>query len=328
MKQERLITLDIIKALAIILVVIGHYIPDNAPMWYVEIRNIIYTFHMPLFLFASGYIYQTYRRNTPISDFYRKKFNRLIIPYISASIVIISIKILTESFLTVENPVEIYSFFRLFYLPEAGYFLWYIWTLVTIFLIVPFINTFTKQLIFFSVTFCVAHLPFEWTDIFSFRQTILMSQYFALGMIIAEQAPLRQKISNIPIMLLIILFVSCYLSRNSSICIFKYICNTVLPFVGIGIMCQISLFIKNHVSRTLSPLIFLSSCSYIIYLFHTTFEGLAKAVFFKLSTSANDSMFFIISALVVISCGIIGPVILQKKIIEKNKILRFLFGLK
>lgn len=54
---NRLITLDIAKTICIILVVIGHYHPENSPVWYSLIRDVIYSFHMHLFMFASGYIY-------------------------------------------------------------------------------------------------------------------------------------------------------------------------------------------------------------------------------------------------------------------------------
>lgn len=46
--MNRIIFLDIAKAICIILVVVGHYMPDNSPMWYVMLNKVIYTFHMPL----------------------------------------------------------------------------------------------------------------------------------------------------------------------------------------------------------------------------------------------------------------------------------------
>lgn len=60
--MKRLISIDIAKAICIILVVVGHYHPDNAPEWYGIIIRFIYTFHMPLFIFASGYIYAATNR--------------------------------------------------------------------------------------------------------------------------------------------------------------------------------------------------------------------------------------------------------------------------
>lgn len=55
--MNRIIALDIAKAICIILVVMGHYVPDNSPAWYVLVHDVIYTFHMPLFMFVSGYVY-------------------------------------------------------------------------------------------------------------------------------------------------------------------------------------------------------------------------------------------------------------------------------
>lgn len=60
--MQRLISFDIAKSICIILVVIGHYIPDYSPLWYICIHDIIYTFHMPLFMFASGFIYMATKK--------------------------------------------------------------------------------------------------------------------------------------------------------------------------------------------------------------------------------------------------------------------------
>lgn len=52
---------------------------------------------MPLFMFASGYIYaMTGNSQNKGGNFILKKFKRLMIPYFSTSVVIISIKLLTQ----------------------------------------------------------------------------------------------------------------------------------------------------------------------------------------------------------------------------------------
>lgn len=48
--KARYSSLDIAKGLGIILVVLGHIIPEN--IW---ARSIIYSFHMPLFFLISGF---------------------------------------------------------------------------------------------------------------------------------------------------------------------------------------------------------------------------------------------------------------------------------
>jgi len=50
MKRRRILYIDAIKAFAIYMVVIGHILP------YGSVYKIIYSFHMPLFMFASGLV--------------------------------------------------------------------------------------------------------------------------------------------------------------------------------------------------------------------------------------------------------------------------------
>ena len=57
MGKIRDITFDIAKGIGIVLVVIGHYIPDNAPSWYIGFVSFVYHFHMPLFFMLSGYCF-------------------------------------------------------------------------------------------------------------------------------------------------------------------------------------------------------------------------------------------------------------------------------
>lgn len=95
MVANRIVSLDVAKAICIILVVIGHYVPDNSPEWYVAIHDVIYTFHMPLFMFASGFVYIATKKSEAYGTFILKKVKRLMIPYISTSVIVISIKLLT-----------------------------------------------------------------------------------------------------------------------------------------------------------------------------------------------------------------------------------------
>ena len=45
MGKIRDITFDIAKGIGIVLVVIGHYIPDNAPSWYIGFVSFVSFFH-------------------------------------------------------------------------------------------------------------------------------------------------------------------------------------------------------------------------------------------------------------------------------------------
>ena len=76
-------------------------------------------------------------------------------------------------------------------------------------------------------------------------------------------------------------------------------------------------------------LMVVSSSSYIIYLFHTTFEGFAKAVVHRIPffTDGNDVL-FVINASVVVGCGVVCPIILHRYILGKTRATKILFGLK
>lgn len=75
--SPHMVWVDFLKGLAIILVVIGHNAND-------DIKEFIYSFHMPLFFIMSGFLFSP----KPIKQYFRKSVKRLVIPYIAFMIVI------------------------------------------------------------------------------------------------------------------------------------------------------------------------------------------------------------------------------------------------
>ena len=107
--MQRIVLFDIAKALCIVLVVVGHYFPENSPVWYECLNKLIYSFHMPLFMFASGFIYMaTKKEGESYSKFLVKKLKRLMLPYVVVSVIVISIKMLTEKHAFVEAASSIW----------------------------------------------------------------------------------------------------------------------------------------------------------------------------------------------------------------------------
>ena len=123
-KGQRLDYVDFLKGLAIFLMVMGHFlgwqwggsidahIPDDVK--YVTIvRDFIYSFHMPLFFFLSGYVFNMRMKRWYVKDLVMaitKRVRRLIIPGLSCMIIC-------------------------YYIREKVYFEWFLRTLFEIYLI-------------------------------------------------------------------------------------------------------------------------------------------------------------------------------------------------
>lgn len=81
-EHERIKYIDAIKGFTIILVVLGHSIQTNIPNFDANlIFKVIYSFHMALFMFVSGYLTK-FDFDFDFAAFIKKKFNILVIPFI------------------------------------------------------------------------------------------------------------------------------------------------------------------------------------------------------------------------------------------------------
>lgn len=89
LNSKRIDWIDIYKGLAIILVVIGH---SGSPL-----TRIITLFHMPAFIFISGFTFN-FSKYSKIQDLVYEKFKRLIIPYFSFAFLFSGIQILLKYF--------------------------------------------------------------------------------------------------------------------------------------------------------------------------------------------------------------------------------------
>lgn len=78
-KKERILWLDVLKALGIIFVVVGHIYRNDT------VLNWIYSFHMPLFFFAGGWVY----RKKKIKDDLIGRIKKIVIPYFTFGTVVL-----------------------------------------------------------------------------------------------------------------------------------------------------------------------------------------------------------------------------------------------
>lgn len=75
--MERDTRLDSIKFVLIFMVVLGHMVECGTnDMWNTKVYTLIYSFHMPAFIYVSGYVF---RRTTDMRKFWKSILNMLLI---------------------------------------------------------------------------------------------------------------------------------------------------------------------------------------------------------------------------------------------------------
>lgn len=315
--MAKIVSIEYIRAFAIILVVIGHFAPDYSPEWWKQLHSLIYSFHMPLFLIISGFVYAISKHKS-YADLLVRRSKRLLLPYFSASIIIICLKFLTDSYLSVENPVDETAFFKMFLLPEAGYFLWYIFVL---FESVALVGLCRQNKICHRWLLLLAavlyYLPIELTDYLCLNEFKRFFVFFMVGVIVAD-FDIKKYFNNYVWIASGIIWLGLFMLEPKNSLLFP-----VMAISGSIFISGICRKVVQH-NNSIKWLILISSASYFIYLFHTTFEGLAKALVAKLIDNSQD--YFVPIAIVTIFAGVVIPLLIYK-FVEKDKICRFLFGI-
>lgn len=123
--------MDVVKGIAIILVVMGHvgsiYGGDSSSRSFHILHDFIYSFHMPLFMFISGYLFSS----SLMRDYKITALSKLIaygIPYVVFSILYWVMKTLGGAF--VNNAVSFKDLFLIPVFPLS--FMWYLYALLII----------------------------------------------------------------------------------------------------------------------------------------------------------------------------------------------------
>lgn len=101
--------IDQAKGLAILLVVFGHLIANGYPpgnAWYDTAKDIIYSFHMPFFMYLSGYVFSLTdkQRSADYGALLRDRALRLLVPFVLFGLVIVTGKYAFHFFVYVDDP--------------------------------------------------------------------------------------------------------------------------------------------------------------------------------------------------------------------------------
>ena len=286
-------SLDYIKGVLIFLVVYGHslcWMGVNIQKPFNFIALFIYSFHMPLFVFLSGYFFSPMKRND-VAETLHKKYKRLIQPHLFFNLImIIPIFCFWEQFghfLTRESngiitPKSIYLYITMF---------WYLWCI--------FLSSMICNIIYTNISFqpgshclIIALLLFTISTFSSIRFVLVhqrmgdMFLYFVIGMYAYDY---HRKHSNINIQYLILIpliifsVYLCYLY-----CMDGIISSLIKEIGQLG-----GIFVFLYFFRTLYRInffkyffLFLSKWTLGIYIYHFV-------LFYGLMEWYNDTLYFL-----------------------------------
>ena len=362
--KNNLNNISVIRVSAILLVVLGHSSIIYSGSWFrvavVEskmfwlVYKLIYSFHMPLFVFVSGYLFYysvvECRNDKGFANFVKKKAIRLLIPYFAVAIFwMIPIRLGIDFY----GDVSFKSIFiKGIVLSGDTGSLWFLLMLFNIFCIFYIARNMLNQIkkkysinplifIFAVQFFCLlAHLisvkvPFldvKIPNIFQLRNTLLFIIYFYLGY----------------------LYRKCeYETGNMLINKYKtlHVALSAVVYIGLVTMTYLSLFKNKHyyVQESANLLIAISAIHFIYsgtLLIPSFLSKVVDNAFFKLLNRHNFSIYLLHAPIiyiitfrlydevldpsyVVLSCfmsSIFTSIVISLSI-EKTKILKPLLGL-
>lgn len=276
--SKRDLSLDYIKGILILLVVYGHclyWLDGNRNSFnYFYLPKIIYTFHMPLFIFLSGYFFSA-KKNANIHSTVIEKFKRLIIPHLFFNFIMLIpifclwgtyghfITRFSNGIITISS---IYHYFTMF---------WFLWCVFLSCIITNIVHNCTNNkkkgniiLILLSILFLFIS-KFEIIHIIIDHQHIgTMFFFFTIGIITHDNGTLFiQK----PTKFFAILLYTAYIAL---LYVKPEVDNLILSEIGnlAGLICAYNLFQLLYICKISTKIVlYISKWTLSIYIYHFVF---------------------------------------------------------
>lgn len=347
--NKQLTEFKYLRAIGIILVVLGHSFPFIESMeilnasFYKYIHSLIYSFHMPLFIMISGFFgtkILSIKSKKEYFELIYDKFQKLIIPYLTISLFTIPIKLILNKFS--QRPIILSEIIKdiLFYpWNNPIIFLWFIYVLFLIFVFSPLVVKLNKYIVI-SIFFILSIIPIKNIEFMGLSTILKYSIFFFSGIYLKEfYIKYRDKILNyqfnfissiILIFLPLLIFILNLNNMNNNFPpIIINILFIVKAFLGIYICFILSkiLYKINSDSKTLNLINNYSFDIYLLSWFPQVFLRILDVQILKSDYMSNVGVYLRL-LLISFFAGIIIPILVSSFIIRKFKITRkFILGI-
>ena len=342
--SKRIEYLDIAKGIGILLVVLGH---NDFEVISLFAQRLIYSFHMPLFFFLSGYFINT---AVPFFDFFKKRFNALMKPYFFTIFLIYFTSVsfekmgfnmaITRTVKSLYGSGHYLDWVQLWFLPHlfvvslyAFLFItlvsrlqnrWIRWGILlgTLAIAVPFLN------VFYPFPISILGKDYELFGLpFSLDLVLASGFFFILGNEVRQVTTektfdswLILVATGAIVLLLNILFPY---EIDFNIRLYEsFLVNTTEAILGILFVLALSRQIDLHMTRLASFFKYLGNISLIILLFHVPVQA------FWAQKVVNVTDNFPLGIVVGFVMGVLGPILIYEIFIRFNPVASFWFGRK
>lgn len=315
--------LDVLKAIGIFLVVVGHAFPDASLPEGIEnsvcnlIFNLIYSFHMPLFIVAAGILANYCLKHNKIVSII-KRAKRLLIPYFVWGIIYIPFRVILAGYSSaIFNWNELWRIV-IGHNPYSG--LWFLYALFFIGVLQILLIDNTKKLYISLICSFILLLigksiniiePVNWLFLYSF--------YYLLGIWIKQNYQkviwiLNRKsiLFSTGFLFVLLFYINSYMNNLIGIV------SITLALSGSAFVFSLSIFLKNN-----SLLVYIGKFSMDIYILSGPILVALRIVIYRI-LGVPYILYTIISVII----AFVLPILLSKFIIRRSNILSyFLLGI-
>jgi fucose 4-O-acetylase-like acetyltransferase len=341
---KRIEYLDIARGIGILLVVLGHNDFGAVSPFF---HQVIYSFHIPLFFFLSGYFINT---ALPFFDYFKKRFHSVLKPYLFTIFLIYFASVSFEKmgFQTAVGRIikSLYGtgyyidWVALWFLPHLFVvslyaFLFIVlvsrlrnrWITWGILLLTVVVSTLFFRL-FYPFTISVLGKSYELYGLpFSLDLVILTSFFFLLGNEV-RLAVSERSFDNILLLIgsgIGLILFNVFFPYRVDIAIRVYeslLVNTAEAILGILFVLALSRQIELHGQRLGSLFKYLGNISLIILLFHVPIQAFWSE---KVMAVIHNLPFAILVGFIM---GVVGPILIYEIFIRFNPMASYWFGRK
>ena len=304
--------ITIAKGLGIFLVVLGHVVTGEPPAgndWYRVLRTALYAFHMPFFIYLSGFIFFYTGSHIKARKSFRtlaaRRAERLLVPFALFGLLIIVGKHVASTFSHVYNlaPNLLVDFINLCWNTEqsAAKSVWYVFVLFEMILFaVLAMRLVGSPLLWFALAVPLSFMPMV-PVLYLDRFFLYLPYFFAGGIVVARRDQWMRLIDR-HVWLFILAFATILVAtRLAGIYSLSIFACGLASIPALHALCRLPCV------QRVQWLDVLGRYSFPIYLLNTIAIGLAKGIL--LLVMPWDGLNFLIFLPVLLLSGIIGPIV-------------------